>query len=148
MNGDLKQTFVLQCVQDYLRGVELEMVKAIIRRKAVDTGEGKSSVDGNARSNGAGATGELAFKEYLRFIDMGVGRGHPLGGLKATTVNLQSINKKGRVLVKDNTRRPKKIYAAIVYGRLNYLASKLMYGYTDAIIASLKQMNNAGNTNT
>lgn len=147
MNGDLKQTFVLQCVQDYLRRVEADMNISIIRKKAIDTRALVNSVAGRARTNGAGATGELLFAEHGRFIDMGTGRGHPLGGLKATTLNLKSRNQSGKAFVKDNTRRPKKIYAAVVYGRLNYLTSKLMYGYTDAVIASLKQMNNAG-TNT
>jgi hypothetical protein len=148
MNGDLKQTFVLQCVQDYLREAQAAMEVSIIRKRALNTEALLKSIANRARVNGAGATGELLFKEHGRFIDMGTSRGHPLGGLKATKINLASKNKSGFVFVKDKTRKPKKIYAAVVYGKLNYLTSKLMYGYTDAVIASLKQMENASTITT
>lgn len=148
MNGDLKQTFILQNVQDYLRDVKSFMEISIARKKAIDTEALLKSVVGRARANGGGATGELLFKEHGRMLDMGVGRGHPLGGLKTTTVNLQSRKQSGKVFVKDNIRKPKKIYASVAYGRLIYLQNRLLYGYTEAAIAALQNMKNAGNTIT
>lgn len=148
MNGDLKQTFILQNVQQYLRDVKSIMEISIARKKAIDTAELLKSITSRARANGGGATGELLFKEYGRMVDMGAGRGHPLGGLKATTVNLQSRKQSGKVFVKDNTRKPKKIYASVAYGRLIYLSNRLLYGYTEAAIAALQNMKNAGNTTT
>lgn len=148
MNGDLKQTFILKAVQEYLVEVQAAMYILIIRKKAVDTQALLDSINGRSRANGGGATGELIFREYGRFVDMGVGRAHPLGGLKSTTVNLQSRRQAGRVFAKNNLRKPKKIYATAAYGRLVYLQNKLLYGYTEAAIASLKNMSNGiGNTN-
>ena len=148
MNGDLKQTFVLNAVQEYLKACKEAMAILILRKKSVDTGELLRSLASRAKENGGGATGELLFKEYGRMVDMGVGRGHPLGGLATTRVNLQSRNQSGKVYIKDRVRKPKKIYSIVVYGQMIYLQNKLLYGYTEAAIASLKQMNNAaGNTN-
>ncbi|MFC4261906.1 hypothetical protein ACFOWM_03385 [Ferruginibacter yonginensis] len=146
MNGDLKQTFILKCVQEYVADCANYIQRAIIRTKSQDTGALLNSVIDRARSSGSSATGELLFKEYGRFLDMGVARGHPLGGLKSTTVNLKSRNQSGKVFVKDNTIKRKKIYSGIVYGKLNYLYSKLSYGFSEAVIASLKQMQNAPNS--
>ncbi len=144
MNGDLKQTFILNAVQQYLKDVKAAMDILIVRKKAVDTSALLNSIAGRARANGGGATGELIFREYGRMLDMGVSRGHPLGGLKSTTVNLQSRKQSGKVFSKDNLRKPKKIYASAAYGRIVYLQNKLLYGYTQAAIDSLQQMANNG----
>lgn len=132
---------------EYLDRVEAGMKAAAARMKVSKTGEGVASIDSSTRGNGAGVTGELSFKEYLRFVDMGVGRGHPLGGLKATKVALQASNRVGTALKKDNTYKPKKLYSKTAYGNLNYLYNKLLYGYTEETIAMLKKEIAEKNTN-
>lgn len=71
-------------------------------------------------------------------VDMGAGKGHPLGGLSAVGVELQASKTKGLALVKDKGRKPKKIYAKIAYGKLSYLQGKLLHGFTEEAIAELK----------
>jgi len=110
---------------------------------AMESAGHKGKIDINSISykvlqNGGGALGQLSFNDYLRFVDMGVGRGHPLGGLASTTVALQASKKVGLAQVKDNVRKPKKIYSKPVYGELGFLYGKLLYGFTEETIAVLK----------
>lgn len=135
---DIKQTFIQRALQQYLQEVEELMDRSFTKNKVGVTGEGAASIAHKALQSGGGALGQLSFKEYLRFVDMGAGRGHPLGGLKATEVSLLASNKTGLALVKDKTRKPKKIYAKVAYGKLGSLYGKLLYGYTEEAIAMLK----------
>ncbi|HRH60715.1 MAG TPA: hypothetical protein PL045_09110, partial [Chitinophagaceae bacterium] len=84
------------------------------------------------------SSGTLSFKEYGRFLDMGTGRGNPLGGLKSTRIALQAQNKEGLAQIKKQRKR-KIIYSRLAYGKLNWLIGKLLYGYTDETIAMIKQ---------
>lgn len=136
---DIKNTFIQRSLQEYLRAVENAMRAAAQKTKMNVTGEGIASISHKVLQAGGGALGELSFNEYLRFVDMGVGRAHPLGGLKATEVALQSSKKTGFALEKDKTRKPKKIYSKPAYGLLGSLYGKLSYGYTEEVIAALKQ---------
>lgn len=140
MNGDLKQTFVLQCVQEYFGDVEDGMALALIRTKSNKTKSLSNSISSRSYISGKGAAGSLIFKDYGRFVDMGVGRAHPLGGLKATTLNLQSRSGGGAALVKDKTRRPKKFYSKVAYGNLNYLINKILYGFSEDAVRSFQQI--------
>lgn len=137
---DIKTTFIQRALQDYLQVVEAAMESAGHKNK-IDI----NSLSHKILQNGGGALGQLSFNDYLRFVDMGVGRGHPLGGLKATSVALQASNKTGLALVKDRTRKPKKIYAKPAYSQLGHLTGKLLYGYTEETIAALKAELEAGN---
>ena len=93
-------------------------------------------------NNSGSAISQLSFAEYLRFVDMGVGRGHPLGGLKSMSITLAN-KRKGYAQTKDNTRKPKKVYSKVASGNLTWLENKLMYGYTEATIEGIKeQINN------
>ena len=137
--ADFKQTFVQRALEEYLQQVEAGMQSAITKNKVGVTGEGAASISHKILQNGGGALGQLSFMNYLRFIDMGAGRGHPLGGLSSVSVTLAASRTTGRSFVADKIRRPKKIYAKITYGKLNYLIGKLMYGYTEAVVAQLKE---------
>ena len=139
MSGDLKQTFILNAVQQYITDCETAMKEMIRRQRIGVSDELLGSIRGTARLNGAGATGELLFKEYGRMVDMGAGRSHPLGGLAQTKVSLKSRQYEGTAFIKDKVRRPKKFYSPIVYGKLNYLQNRLLYGYTEEAIAALKE---------
>lgn len=115
-------------------------MKAAAKRAGVGvTDQGIESISYEALQLGeGGATGNLSFNEYLRFVDMGVGRAHPLGGLRSMRVTLQSRHQEGLALVKDKVRKPKKIYSKIAYGKLTWLENKLLHGYTEETVALLK----------
>lgn len=139
MYGDLKLTFIQQCLQQFVAESRETMQAAMRRRKVGKTGESYDSIQGGVKQQGAGAEAELKFKEALRFVDMGVGRAHPLGGLKLMSVALKASKTKGAAQVKDEVRKPKKVYSKPAYSRLGYLYGKLLYGYTEETIAILKQ---------
>jgi len=104
------------------------------------TGEGLQSLAYQVAQSGEGAVSKLSFHEYLRMVDMGAGRGHPLGGLKSTLVTLQASNKSGFAQTKDNVRKPKTfLYSKTAYGNLTGLQNELLYGYTEEAIATLKE---------
>lgn len=136
--SDIKLTFIQRALQDYMQTVENAMRTAASRTKMGVTDEGIKSLSHKILQNGGGALGQLSFRDYLRFVDMGVGRGHPLGGLRATSVALQSRNKEGLAQIKDNIRKPKKVYAKPAYSQLGHLYGKLLYGFTEETIAALK----------
>lgn len=138
MNGDLKQTFILKCLNQFLQEAANAMQLAAVRTKTGKTGEGLKSIAYNALQSGGGAVGQLKFKEYLRMVDMGAGRGHPLGGLTAMKLTLAAQNKEGYAQVKDKMRKPKKIYSKPVYGKITFLQNQLLYGYTQETIEMLK----------
>lgn len=131
---DIKQTFIQNCLRDFMERAQLAM-EAAGHSKKIDI----NSISYKILQQGGGALGQLSFNDYLRFVDMGVGRGHPLGGLQATTVALQSRHQEGIALIKDRVRKPKKIYAKPVYGLLGHLYGKLLYGFTEETIAALKE---------
>lgn len=140
MKGDLKQTFMMVSAKEYMEDLIYTM-KLIGGGRKLNIGrtyEGFDSMAYEVIQTSGGVLAELSFHEYMRFIDMGVGRGHPLGGLKATRQTLLSSNKTGMVQVKDNTRKPKKFYSKPAYGKLNWLENRLLYGLTEETIATLK----------
>ena len=147
MYGDLKLTFIQQALQQYMQECTAAIRAAAARAKIGVTGDAINSLAYEALQVAGGGTATLSFKEYLRMVDMGVGRGHPLGGLKSMTVALQSSNRKGIAYMKDLTRKPKPIYSRTVYGKLTWLQSKLLYGYTEETIALLKQQLQNGTLN-
>ena len=138
MYGDLKMTFIQKCLTQYMEEV-IDTMRVVMKRRGVEvTGDAYNSLAHKERQAGAGASADLIFKEYLRMVDMGVGRGYKLGGLKAMRVALAAQRKEGNVLVKKS-RKPKKIYSPIAYGKLTWLQNRLLYGYTEETIAMLKK---------
>ncbi len=136
--ADLKSTFLSRRLNEYNREVIELMRRTMISKKVGVTGEGERSLAYTALVNGTSGTTKLSFKEYLRFVDMGAGRGHPLGGLRSVRVELASRNGGGNAFRKDNTFKAKKIYSKIVYGKLPALHNQLLYGFTEETIAALK----------
>lgn len=139
MNGDLKVGFIQQVLAQYGRETAEMMRQTMRRLKVGETGEGYDSIAYEALQIAAGGTLKLSFKEYLRMVDMGAGRAHPLGGLAAMTVSLAAQRKTGMAQVKDKVRRPKKFYSKVAYGKLGWLYGKLLYGYTEETIELLKK---------
>lgn len=137
----MRQEFVTKALQEYHQRVVSQMRAIAVRKKIGVTNEGINSLAYQVYSSGQqGGRSSLSFREYLRFVDMGVGRGHPLGGLKATVISLKSRRKKGIAQVKDNTRKKKTfLYSKIAYGNLGFLTNHLMYGYSEEAIQALKE---------
>lgn len=136
----LKSSFVQKALTDYFNDVEGYIKLTMYRAGIVDTGHAVRSFAHTVSQQGEdGAIGNLTFDQVIRFIDMGVGRAHPLGGLKSTKVTLLSRKKTGSAFVKDNVRKPKKIYSKIAYGKLTWLQNQLLYGYTEEVIADMKK---------
>jgi len=150
MSQDLKLTFIQKTMTEYMADVKRNMATAADRLKVNKTGAGKASLASQTTSEGQSVTGKLSFKEYLRFVDMGVGRGHPLGGLKSVKVELASRKKGGDKFIKDNTFKPRKIYAKVAYGELTTMYNRLLYGFTEETIQMLKDelQSQPLNTNT
>lgn len=138
MNGDLKQTFIQKTLAAYMQDVVATMREAAARAKVGVTDEAIKSLSYQALQQGSGGTANLSFKEYLRFVDMGTGRGHPLGGLTTMKVALQSKKQEGLKQVRDKGRKPKKIYSKVAYGKLTWLQNQLLHGYTEETISILK----------
>jgi hypothetical protein len=145
----MRQAFITKALNHYNERIVTQM-RAVAKRAGIGvTNEGIQSLAYQTVAAGQGAASKLSFKEYLRMVDMGAGRGHPLGGLKNTLVTLQSSNKSGFAQTKDNTRKPKTfLYSRIAYGNLTGLQNELLYGYSEEAIALLKQeLQSPGSTN-
>jgi hypothetical protein len=136
--SNLKTTFIQKALAQYMQDVTAVMKVAAQRANVGVTDEAIKSLSYEALELGDGGKASLSFLEYLRFVDMGVGRAHPLGGLKTMRVTLQASKKTGLAQVKDNVRKPKKIYSKLAYSKLGWLQNKLLYGYTKETIEQLK----------
>jgi hypothetical protein len=139
MNGDLKTTFIQKSLSEYMERVIYTMRIAAQRAKVGVTDDAIKSLSYSAMQLGQGGTASLSFQNVLRFVDMGVGRAHPLGGLASMRVTLQASNRTGIIQKKDKGRKPKKIYSKIAYGNLTWLENNLLYGYTQETIDALKK---------
>lgn len=145
-NEIIKTSFIQKCMLQYLDQVEALMKASAAKNKVGVTGEGVKSIAYKALQQSGGVMGQLSFKEYLRFIDMGAGRAHPLGGLKSMEVALKANKYVGLAKVKDRVRKPKKIYAKEAYGKLGWLYAKLLYGFSEETIAAIKAELEQSNT--
>lgn len=140
MDGDLKLAFQHKALVNYFRDVILAMQKRMARLKTKDSGDLINSLDYTTTDAQADTTGGLKFLEYGRMLDMGVGRGHPLGGIAATAGLIAEQSDK-------KARKPRKIYSPVAYGKLNGLMEELSYGYTEEAKAALiKELEQNGNT--
>lgn len=135
-----KQQFIFKALAEYNEKTIARIKAAAIRGKIGFTNEGVQSLAYRIANAGDGVASQLSFKEYLRFVDMGAGRGHPIGGLTSTIVHLQANHKSGIAQVKDNTRKKKTfLYSKPAYGLLTELQNDLLFGYTEEAIETLKQ---------
>lgn len=130
----VKDAFVQKAITEYMRMTIADMRRAIVQKKVGESGAASRSLD----STTGPSHGELIFADYLRFVDMGVGKGQPLGGLKAMKVALKSSNKSGYSLEKNRGRKAKKVYSKVAYRNLSWLQGKILYGYSEEAIRLIK----------
>lgn len=131
----VKDTFVEMALKEYMRMTIKGMQHAFRKAKVGVTNQALQSLDDKV----AGNAGELIFREYLRFVDMGVGKGQPLGGLKMMKAVLKSSPQKGFTLEKNRGRKAKKVYSKVAYGNLSWLQGKILFGYSEEAIRLLKE---------
>ena len=117
-------TFVHKAVKQYAEDVVQAMQRSIRKNNVIKTGALRDSLSAAANDN----VGKLLFKEYGRFIDMGVGRGK----------KLSDLYKEGTTRKEKRMRKRRRIYSPIAYGKLNGLMADIMYGLTDETIAVIK----------
>ena len=130
--ADIKTTFIMMALAEYNTRVIAGIKTMAGRLKVGVTNDAVNSLAYQTMVNSGGAMSTLSFKEYLRFVDMGVGKGHPLGGLTEMKVTL-SNKSKGHAQTKDKVRKSKKVYSKVAYGNLTWLENKLLYGYTESV---------------
>lgn len=143
MSNEIKQEFILQSMEEYLQQLQGALPASIRKKKIGQTQDLINSIRTEAAKNGQGATGKLYFNESGRMVDMGVGRKYPLGGIKLVTERLLSSNKFGFTTSNKTMRKPKKWYSPVVYAKLDWLINKLLYGFSEEAIKSIKQMQNS-----
>lgn len=91
-------------------------------------------------SNGAFAGRiEFLFKDYGRFVDMGVGRGVPIGSLKELGRS-RFLNKRVKTgQLKSYRRGGKKWYSKTAYGNISKLHDQLLGYAADVFVNGVKQ---------
>lgn len=136
---DYKASFIVKKLSAYHEKLK-DRIRSIAKRKGIGvTDEGINSIAYQVAQSGEGAVSQMSFKEYLRMVDMGAGRAHPVGGLSTSRTILQASRKKGYSTVKDKVRRPKTfLYSKNAYGLLTGLENDLLYGYTEEAIEEIK----------
>lgn len=138
---DLRLLFIREALEEYSREVTLAMRRQIGQKKIIETGKLLKSLGYKVYQQAAEGNTNIDFAEWGRFLDMGVGKGQPLSGLKATKAELKAKAGKG-----GKIRRPRKFYSPTVYGKLNGLIGDLAYGFTEETIARLKEELQNGST--
>lgn len=124
---NLKLGFIAECLRNYAQNVKQAMAREITRQKAIESGALLKSISYRIYQQNADGNTAISFAEWGRFLDMGVGKGNPLGS-PAKTLDI----------VEARRRKPKKIYSPIAYGHLNQLMGDLSHGFTEETIARLK----------
>lgn len=144
--SDLKQIYIERALAEYMRSVQGTM-ELVLAKRANDTGDLKNSISSQvSKLTTAGGTAELKFKDYGRFIDMGVGKGHPIGAA-AKNRDMVVLATNGKIRNAKPVRKPVKFYSKIAYGKLNGLMQDLLYRLTEETLEKLKNELQNGNNN-
>lgn len=125
-NHENQQAFIAQLVDEWSDTVATRVLESLNKKRIGITDELRQSVKGQARAN----VGELLFKEYGRFRDMGAGSGWNKG-IETRSGNRQRYLKQGR--------KPNKFYSKVAYGTLSGLIRDLTHTYMDNIVYTAKK---------
>jgi hypothetical protein len=127
-----KQLTKAQVADAWAKFTIKEWRSKLTKLKAADSGQLWMSFVSNVinQANGDVLKIEFAFKYYGKFVDMGVGKGVPIGGVKeaATARRLE-----GKML--GNRRKPRKWYSKTLSHEVKRLAEIMAeeYGHTAAL---------------
>lgn len=142
---DVQLQFIAEALNSYMQDVVQSMQQSITKTKSVDTKTLLNNLRYKTYNQYAAGNANLSFAEWGRFLDMGVSKGHPLGGAKETIKQLSTTSKKRKYKQrnkkqkeKPKKRNPRKLYSPIVYGHLNRLISTIAYGFTEETITRIK----------
>ena len=127
---EIKLLFIASALKDYMQRNKRGMEREIIRRNVRNTDELLKSIQFRTFQESAEGNATLSFALQGRFVDMGVGKGHPLGGGPNSTI---------AALSRAKGRKPQKVYSPIVYGNLNGLINDQLYGFTEETVKNIKQ---------
>lgn len=118
-----------ELVSGWLDRLVLKLEEKIVQYKAIDTGDMRKEIEtGMSASDGVVNTARLAVKFYMRFVDMGVGRGSPLGAkFSAPDVFAKYRNEKGQL--HHYRRKAKPVYSKPLAGQIIRLSELLMHYY-------------------
>ena len=134
----IKLAFIDKMLNRYGSEVGTAMRRAI--RQQVDpnsSGSLKNNISHRVFTNANTSTMELSFPIQGRYIDMGVGKGHPIGSKNLVQKAIKG--KSGRTLKAKIGRKRQKVYAAVAYGKLGGLVGDLAYGLTQETINTIKE---------
>ena len=108
----------------------------LVKLKAVKSSQLWQSFVSNviSQANGDVIKIEFAFKYYGKFIDMGVGRGVPIGGVKE---NATSRKLEGKML--GNRRKPRKWYSKTLSHEVKRLSEIMEYEYGHLAALQIKE---------
>lgn len=120
-----EQAFIAQEIDKWAEHVADLVLEAIRKRKIKVSSALEKSIRGQAKNH----IGELIFRQYGRFVDMGAGRGYQKG--------VEKISENRRRLTRTG-RTPKKFYSKISYGTLSGLMRDLLNTYSEKIIYDAK----------
>ena len=128
-----------QLVNDWAR-IAVERFREAMKKENVHIGALFESFVYNvvAGSEGNVQLAQLRFKFYGRFVDMGVGRGFPIGSRRGigSSKFLERRNAKGQL--RRVGRKPKKIYARPLAGQVKRLNELLADNFKITAITALE----------
>ena len=117
-------TNILETVRAWTDIVEQIWADKIVKLKIHDTFEGLDSImDHISENNGMPTSIEFSFNYYMKFADMGVGKGTPIGSVNENRTTRREGQKQG------NQRRPKPWYASTMYAERMKLSEILAEKY-------------------
>lgn len=118
-----QENFINHEIEQWSNRVTEAVLRALQQKKIGVSDKLRQSVRADAKRN----IGELVFKQYGRFVDMGKGRGSQPG--------IESIESNRAKLT---GRKPKKFYSKPAYGTLGSLVQALVSNYQEHIVYNAK----------
>lgn len=118
-----------EMVAGWLDRLVLQLEKKIVEYNAIDTGTMRQEMQtGLSASDGIVNTARLAVKFYMRFVDMGVGRGVPLGG-RQTSPDVFGKYRNAKGQLNKYRRKAKPVYSKPLAGQIYRLQELLLEFY-------------------
>jgi hypothetical protein len=82
---------------------------------------------------------QIKMNKYLRYVDMGVGKGMPIGGRADLGANIFALSRNERGQLHKYKRTPKQIYSKPISHQLHRLSELMMKNFSIKTISSIEQ---------